>query len=267
MESMPAVVRTMIDLYEFTEVELSRLLRWKRFVPDDVLAIWQALHEGNSGVGLQPVSVHAFSLGAFVDFMIDRLCRYVSLDRELLQLCVRYHDHGEGLLGRDVFKHEKSSHDVEEYLATMQHFRAVFDGQVPGLIYRAYLLQHCLTNPEDFPSEARAVMAELGRIYRHEARALSVWRRSSNTCCSLTGTVNERLTCSRRSWRGTCRVSTLMLQSFLVARWLSGREKSRPGSEPKRKRANGVFARRGKTVRLGRGNTIKPIFCRAIMNS
>ncbi len=174
MESMPAVVRTMIDLYEFTEVELSRLLRWKRFVPDDVLAIWQALHEGNSGVGLQPVSVHAFSLGAFVDFMIDRLCRYVSLDRELLQLCVRYHDHGEGLLGRDVFKHEKSSHDVEEYLATMQHFRAVFDGQVPGLIYRAYLLQHCLTNPEDFPSEARAVMAELGRIYRHEARAFRV---------------------------------------------------------------------------------------------
>lgn len=175
MDSIPAVLQTMMNLYEFSEQQLSQLLRWKRFISDQTHERWNALHRENNGVVLQPVSVHSYSLGVFVDFMVQTLRDHVTLDRELLQLCVRYHDFGEGLLGRDVPKPVKGrNHDIEEYQATMAFLRSLYGGSVPSLLESAYLLQHCLKNPPAFPARARRIMAKLAQWFWNEAYAFQI---------------------------------------------------------------------------------------------
>jgi hypothetical protein len=103
---------------------------------------------------------------------------FVRLDQSLLSAAFKIHDFGEGELNRDIPQPEKTEdHDLQEYLAFCQRFK-----RLPKPVFehfqRAFLLQFCLDFTDNFPDEAKEIMADLAKNKKMEAlvfRAVEYW--------------------------------------------------------------------------------------------
>jgi len=112
---------------------------------------------------------HRCSVGFLFDHFMILMRPHIKLDEALLIRCINHHDEPEGILGVDTPAPEKKDlNDLREYIA-YEDLCSPLPESVWKELQRAYLLQHCLKNPECFPSDAREVMAGLKESYRNEA--------------------------------------------------------------------------------------------------
>lgn len=150
------------DVLLTSQIILRKVYRWSRF----------------SGVRKQNVLQHSYSVVILAKIMVEKLDKYVALDKELILTSFLVHDHGEGELIRDIcYDNKKTIDDLDEYLAFIKRYGQL-DKNVFSAFNRAYLLQYCLSEKNDFPLEAQEIMKEM-RVENHlEAlifEAVEVW--------------------------------------------------------------------------------------------
>lgn len=139
---------------------------------------WTNRRKVMPGLRIQDCLQHSFSIGLLGDIVIIMLEPFVRLDQSLLSTAFKIHDFGEGELNRDIpFPEKTEDHDLQEYLAFCQRFK-----RLPKSVFehfqRAFLLQFCLDPTDNFPNEAKEVMADLAKSKKMEAlvfRAVEYW--------------------------------------------------------------------------------------------
>lgn len=146
-----------VNVWKSGQTCLPKVIRWEKY-----------LQLGS--IRQQDCLAHSYSItfaGSFLRFKLAPfICRF---NWQLFMDCLLVHDHGEGELGSDVLYHFKTQdHDLQEYLAFKKRFQQL--GKEAYAYYeRAFLLQFCLKNPENFPKDAREIMAGLAEKYSMEA--------------------------------------------------------------------------------------------------
>ncbi len=148
------------DVWLTAQTILTDVYRWSRYQQDPIR--------------LQNDLQHSYSVTILAKMVIEMISPYnPGLDKELILSAFLVHDHGEGELKRDIpYGYKTDDEDVKEYLA----FKARY-GQLNANVFsgfeKAYLLQYCLKDRNDFPEEAIAVMSELKKYKHIEALAFS----------------------------------------------------------------------------------------------
>lgn len=144
---------------------LENVFRWSEYYEDGI----------DKGMKKQSVLSHEHTFSVFAGTAARLLNPYVfkktgkHLDLLLLETSFKFHDHGEGLLGRDIIAPKKTSQDdLKEYLSFMEHI-----GDFPSFIKKeyeyAFLLQFALENPFCFPNDARCLMEDINSFHFFEA--------------------------------------------------------------------------------------------------
>jgi len=123
---------------------------------------WSSFDNEKSG-GIRPQNLlqHSFSVALLGKILIHQLRPFVTLDEPLLLTAFIIHDLGKAELGLDTPHPSKSDwSEIKEYEAFTARCSPLEAGLYDEL-KRAFLLKCVGRNPERFPDEARAIIAEL----------------------------------------------------------------------------------------------------------
>jgi hypothetical protein len=143
------------------EVELSNVIRWKKYIP-----LVQCRKQNSLG--------HSYTITLLGSHFAILLKPYVLLDANLLITALLTHDLGEMLRskkGEDILWHNKNANaDLEEY----NTFLAYFKDMKPTVLReyeRAFLLQFAKKDVSCFPDRAKKIMAGLRKEHPSEIAA------------------------------------------------------------------------------------------------
>lgn len=164
----PPGIFSMLPFWETCQSPLSKVIRWAPFLRKNGALRTQSTLE----------HVHAFSVLSSV--VITKLVeKGVKLDHPLFILAILVHDHGEGLLGRDIPVPQKSAEkDKDEYVAfTELLLKCDCDLSLFKKLKQAFLLQFAEECPQCFPLEARILMEELRKKRYFEVMLFKVLER------------------------------------------------------------------------------------------
>ncbi len=124
------------------------------------------------GVRRQDVLQHSYSITILSRIIVEKLNRYLDLDKDLIATAFLVHDHGEGELKRDICRGDKNKEgnddDLREYFAFVKRYEKL-EPEVFRVFHRAFLLQFCLKDQNGFPKEAVEIMEELAAVNYFEA--------------------------------------------------------------------------------------------------
>ncbi len=171
---MFGIISEFYPLWVSSQVPLYEVKRWGTYLNDK---------KYGSKMRKQSTLEHIHSFCIFADAALIQMMPYfpkvmiAPLDQVLLMRSFRIHDHGEGLMKRDIPELLKDgNHDLEEYVAFMEHIK----GQ-PQIVQKefqyAFLLQFALDNPPSFPDEAREIMKRISKRHYFEAMSFKALER------------------------------------------------------------------------------------------
>lgn len=136
------------DVLLTSQLILQKVRRWKSY----------------KGVRKQNDLQHSYSIAILAKIVIEKLNKYFVgfyFDKDIILTAFLVHDHGEGELKRDIqYGKKKDCDDLDEYYSFVERYKQL-SGEVFTSFHNAYLLQYCIEGREDFPAEAREIMAWL----------------------------------------------------------------------------------------------------------
>lgn len=158
-------INVFFPIWKSSQIDLGGVIRWTPYLTD-----------GN-GKKMRKQSTlehtHSFSLFAGTvaqmlnPFVFKETKRY--LDLLLLEYAFKWHDHSEGLKGRDIVSPNKTDKDdVEEYSIFMEHIKDLPDFIKDEYEY-AFLLQFALNSNKLFPDNAQEIIKDILDNFYYEA--------------------------------------------------------------------------------------------------
>jgi len=164
MHQIPTVLQELLPTWLEPQEELLAVVRWSRW-------------ENKGEVRRQNTLQHTHSILFLAATVLPRLVEYGAVkDQALILSALLVHDHGEGILKRDVLYDNKTiGGDVDEYKAFVRR-----NERLPtkswNALHRAFLLQFAHKDPEDilaFPLEAQVILEGLEEDHAGDALIFS----------------------------------------------------------------------------------------------
>ena len=162
-------IGTFFQIWISSQVDLNKVKRWKPYYKD---GIGKRMRRQNVLQHTHSFSLFAGTVAQMLNpFIFSKTGRY--LDLLLLEYAFKWHDHPEGLKGRDIAAPKKRDEDdVEEYSIFMEHIKDLPESVKDEYEY-AFLLQFALCGNKLFPDNAQELMKDILDNFYYEALTFS----------------------------------------------------------------------------------------------
>jgi len=144
-------------IWKSSQTDLLEVIRWKPYLEDK---IGKNMRKQSTLEHTHSFSLFAGTIAQMLDpFIFEKTGKH--LDLLLLEYAFKWHDHSEGLKGKDIpAPLKRDEDDVQEYHIFMNHIEDL-PKQVKEKYEKAFLLQFALNDNKLFPKEAKYIMENI----------------------------------------------------------------------------------------------------------